>query len=45
MRRQEYGAIAVLVALMLAAWYFQSAKEAERQDARAAEQVQTTTAK
>jgi hypothetical protein len=40
MRRQEYGAIAVLVALILVAWYFEASKEKDRQDARATEQVQ-----
>jgi type II secretory pathway pseudopilin PulG len=40
MRRQEYAAIGVLAALILVAWYFETSKEKERQDARATEQVQ-----
>ena len=40
MRRQEYGAVALLVGLVLIAWYFESSKEKDRQDARATEQVQ-----
>jgi hypothetical protein len=45
MRRQEYIAVGVLAALLFAAWYFESAKEKSRQDARATEQVQQTTTK
>jgi hypothetical protein len=40
MRRQEYGAVALLAALILVAWYFEASKEKDRQDARANEQVQ-----
>lgn len=45
MRRQEYVAVGVLAAMILAAWYFETAKEKDRQDARATEQVQQTSAK
>ena len=40
MRRQEYIAVAVLVALVFAAWYFEHAKEQSRTEARTTEQAQ-----
>ncbi|HWI13900.1 MAG TPA: hypothetical protein VNT02_06580 [Burkholderiales bacterium] len=40
MRRQEYAAVGLLAALVLIAWYFETSKERDRQDARATEQVQ-----
>ena len=40
MRRQEYAAVGLLAAMILVAWYFESSKEKDRQDARANEQVQ-----
>lgn len=45
MRRQEYFAVGILVVLVVAAWYFQSAKESERNEARAVEQVQKASTK
>jgi hypothetical protein len=41
MRPQEYGAAAILVALVLAAWWFETSKEKAREEARNAPQVQT----
>jgi len=43
MRRQEYAAVGLLAALVLIAWYFETSKEKDRQDARATEQVQQQT--
>ena len=45
MRRQEYIAVGILVALILSAWYFEAAKNKDREQARAVEQVQQTSAK
>lgn len=45
MRRQEYVAVGLLAALILVAWYFESAKEKSRNEARNIEQVQQTGAK
>ena len=45
MRRQEYVAVGLLAALILVAWYFESAKEKDRLDARNTEQVQQSGAK
>jgi hypothetical protein len=41
MRPQEYGAAAILIAMVLTAWWFEVSKEKAREEARAAPQVQT----
>lgn len=42
MRRQEYYAVGIIAALLLAAWLVQQSQEKDRQDAKANEAVQQT---
>jgi len=45
MRRQEYYAVGIIAALLVAAWFAHQTQEKERQDVKNAEAVQQSSSK